>query len=133
MSKPQIGKERGRFESYIETRDQVAIHPIGYKPEIPEAIKGLNWGAFALGPIWGYFMKVHLAWLCLTPWAGVIMQFVLLFKGNQWAWEKGSWDSVEHFQRVQRKWAWATAILFILMFFISLIASTYLSRLIYNL
>ena len=30
---------------------------------------------------------------------------VLGAKGNAWAWRNGRWDSVEHFKRVQRKWA----------------------------
>jgi hypothetical protein len=30
---------------------------------------------------------------------------VLGAKGSAWAWRNGRWDSVEHFKRVQRKWA----------------------------
>ena len=33
------------------------------------------------------------------------MLFVLGAKGSAWAWRNGRWDSVEHFKRVQRKWA----------------------------
>jgi hypothetical protein len=34
------------------------------------------------------------------------MWFVLGAKGNEWAWQKGKWLSIEHFKRTQRKWAW---------------------------
>jgi membrane protein YqaA with SNARE-associated domain len=33
------------------------------------------------------------------------MVFVLGFKGREWAWRNKKWESVEHFQRVQRKWS----------------------------
>ena len=33
------------------------------------------------------------------------MLFVLGAKGSAWAWRNGRWDSVEHFKRVQRRWA----------------------------
>src|SRR6202008_2407231 len=36
---------------------------------------------------------------------------VLGVKGNAWAWRNGRWDSVEHFKRVQRRWAiWGAVI-----------------------
>jgi type IV secretory pathway component VirB8 len=78
-------------------------------------------------------MRVHIAWLCILPFIGVVMQFVLLIKGNEWAWKNRRWDSVEHFLSVQRKWAWATAVVFGLMFLISLVILTFLSNLIYSL
>jgi hypothetical protein len=34
------------------------------------------------------------------------MVFVLGAKGNEWAWQSKRWDSVEHFKRTQRTWAW---------------------------
>ena len=33
------------------------------------------------------------------------MMFVLGAKGSAWAWRNGRWDNVEHFKRVQRRWA----------------------------
>jgi Cytochrome oxidase complex assembly protein 1 len=41
------------------------------------------------------------------------MPFVLGAKGNRWVWRNGRWDSVEHFKRVQRKWAIWGAIIWI--------------------
>jgi len=42
---------------------------------------------------------------------GLVMPFVLGAKGSAWAWRNGRWDSVEHFKRVQRRWAiWGAVI-----------------------
>jgi cytochrome oxidase complex assembly protein 1 len=46
-----------------------------------------------------------------VPLLGLVMPFVLGAKGSGWAWRNGRWDSVEHFKRVQRKWAiWGVVI-----------------------
>jgi hypothetical protein len=41
------------------------------------------------------------------------LELVLGAKGSTWAWRNGRWDSVEHFKRVQRKWAIWGAIIWI--------------------
>ena len=128
MSKPRVGSEMDRFEKFIETKGQTVIQAIGTHAEIPEEVRGLNWGAFGLGPIWGTAMRVHISWLCMLPMIGMIMPFILLFKGNQWAWEKGRWHSIEHFKRVQIKWAWATAIVYFVMAIFYYQATSYISR-----
>lgn len=33
------------------------------------------------------------------------MAIVLGFKGREWAWKNKHWDSLEHFNRVQRRWS----------------------------
>jgi hypothetical protein len=38
---------------------------------------------------------------------------VLGARGNAWAWRNGRWDSIEHFKRVQRKWAIWGAVLWL--------------------
>jgi TPR repeat protein len=43
-----------------------------------------------------------------------VMVFVLGAKGSAWAWKNKRWESVEHFTRVQRRWAIAGVILFLL-------------------
>jgi hypothetical protein len=51
---------------------------------------------------------VWIALLALVPFAGFIMAIVLGIKGREWAWKNKKWDSVEHFNRVQRRWSvWA--------------------------
>ena len=73
--------------------------------EIPPELDRWNWGAFLLNWIWGIGNETFIALLTLVPGLGIIMMFVLGFKGSRWAWRNGRWDSIEHFKRVQRRWA----------------------------
>ncbi len=73
---------------------------------IPDELKGWNWGAFLLNWVWGIGNNTYIALLTLVPFVGLlIMPFVLGAKGNEWAWRNGRWDSIEHFRRVQQRWA----------------------------
>jgi len=72
---------------------------------VPPEIRGWNWGAFLLNWIWGVGNDTFIALLTFVPFVGLVMPFVLGAKGNSWAWRNGRWDSVEHFNRVQRLWA----------------------------
>lgn len=72
--------------------------------ELPPELKGVNWGAFLLNWIWGLGNNVWQAFLVFVPFFGFVVPFVLLFKGNEWAWKSKRWESVEHFRAVQRKW-----------------------------
>src|SRR6478609_1173911 len=73
---------------------------------IPDEIKKWNWGAFFLNWIRAI---PHGAWVALVlmfvPYVNVIIPFVFGMKGNQWAWQNKRWESIEHFNRVQQKWA----------------------------
>jgi hypothetical protein len=80
---------------------------------IPPEIDRWNWGAFFLNWIWGIGNGTPIALLTLVPLVGFIMPFVLGVKGSGWAWRHKRWDSVEHFQRVQRRWAIAGLIVWI--------------------
>lgn len=73
---------------------------------IPNEVRRWNWGAFFLTWIWGIGNNVLIAFLCFVPFLNVVMPIVLGIKGGEWAWQKKRWDSLEHFQRVQRIWAW---------------------------
>jgi hypothetical protein len=72
---------------------------------VPTDIRRWNWGAFLLNWVWGIGNNTWIALLCFVPGVGFVMPFVLGFKGNEWAWRNARWDSVGHFQRVQRGWA----------------------------
>ncbi len=72
---------------------------------LPEGIKGWSWGAFLFNWIWAAFNGVWIGLIALIPFVGIVMAFVLGFKGREWAWRAKQWDSVEHFQRVQRAWS----------------------------
>lgn len=78
----------------------------GKLSEIPYEIRGWNWGAFFLVWIWGVFNRVWISLLCFVPFVGWIMPFILGIEGNQLAWRNKEWDSIEHFKRTQRTWAW---------------------------
>lgn len=75
------------------------------KNVLPEGVKGWSWGAFLLNWIWAISNKTWIGLLCFVPIVGIVMPFILGFKGREWAWENNSWESVEHFNRVQRKWS----------------------------
>lgn len=78
---------------------------------IPDGVKGWSWGAFLLNWIWAIGNRTWIGLLALVPLAGIIMAFVLGFKGREWAWQNKNWESVEHFNQVQKKWSfWGIAL-----------------------
>jgi hypothetical protein len=72
---------------------------------IPPEIDRWNWGAFLLSWIWGIGNNTFIALLTFIPIVGFVMMIVLGAKGSAWAWRNKQWESVAHFQRVQREWA----------------------------
>ncbi len=82
----------------------------------PEGVKGWSWGAFLLNWIWAIFNKTWIGLLAFIPYVGIIMAIVLGFKGREWAWKNKQWESVEHFNAVQKKWSyWAVVILLVII------------------
>lgn len=73
---------------------------------VPEDARRWNWGAFLLSWIWGIGNRTYIAFLAFVPVIGLVMPFVLGAKGSRWAWQNKRWESLEHFRRVQRRWAW---------------------------
>lgn len=73
--------------------------------DIPPGIKGWSWGAFLWNWIWAIFNNTWIGLLALIPGVNLVMIFVLGAKGREWAWKNKKWDSVEHFNRVQRNWS----------------------------
>jgi hypothetical protein len=51
------------------------------------------------------YNKTWIGLLVIVPYVGFIMSIILGFKGREWAWKNKQWDSVEHFNRVQKKWS----------------------------
>jgi hypothetical protein len=72
---------------------------------IPDGVKGWSWGAFMLGWIWAIGNRTWIGLLALVPYIGFVMSIILGFKGREWAWQNKQWDSVEHFNRVQKRWS----------------------------
>ncbi|MBN1690757.1 MAG: hypothetical protein JW901_07030 [Dehalococcoidia bacterium] len=86
---------------------------MGEGSPVPEDIKGWSWGGFLLTWIWGIGNNVWIALIALLgliPYVGWIaslaMSIVLGIKGSEWAWQHKKWESIEHFKKVQRSWAW---------------------------
>lgn len=88
---------------------------------IPDEIKGLCWGGFFMPWLWGAFNGVQITFLAL-PGMGILrrvlprsvlmgvsllLSLFMLVKGRELAWQYKTWDSVEHFNRVQRRWSQA--------------------------
>ena len=78
---------------------------MGADAKIPDGVKGWSWGAFLFNWIWAIGNKTWIGLLALVPYVGFVMAIVLGFKGREWAWRKKKWQSVEHFQKVQRRWS----------------------------
>lgn len=81
---------------------------------IPEGVKGWSWGAFLLNWIWAIGNRTWIGLLALIPYVGFIMAFILGFKGREWAWKNKEWESVEQFNRVQKKWSFWGVILVVI-------------------
>jgi hypothetical protein len=71
---------------------------------IPPGVAGWSWGAFLLNWIWAIGNRTWIGLLALVPYLGFIAAIYLGVKGRELAWRNKQWDSVEHFNSVQRKW-----------------------------
>ncbi|MCK5306357.1 MAG: hypothetical protein KAJ66_04420 [Candidatus Omnitrophica bacterium] len=90
---------------------------------VPAEIKGWNWGAFLLSWIWAIGNNTWIGLLALIPYAGFVMAIILGIKGKEWAWKNKKWESVDHFQRVQKKWAYWGVAICLFFFVVGLLAS----------
>jgi hypothetical protein len=78
----------------------------------PAGVIGWSWGAFLWNWIWAIFNKSWIGLLALVPYVGIVVAIYLGIKGRELAWRNKSWESVEHFNRVQRAWSkWALIII----------------------
>jgi hypothetical protein len=99
--------------SLAKSTSQVDATPLDSNV-IPDGIKGWSWGAFTFNWIWAIGNRTWIGLLALIPYVGFIMAIVLGFKGREWAWKNKKWDSVEHFNRVQKIWSiWGVVLLII--------------------
>ena len=105
-------KPTGRGKSKAAAATTANTSGQGKDAVIPEEIRGWNWGAFLMNWIWGIGNKVWIALLCFIPFVNWVMPFVLGAKGNKWAWQSKTWNSIEHFKKTQRTWKrWGVALL----------------------
>lgn len=93
------------FDAGNNTSGQGRQHPL------PEGVAAWSWGAFLLSWIWAIGNRTWWGLLGLVPGVGLVVRVVLGMHGRRWAWQNRRWDSVAHFQRVQRRWSLAGALL----------------------
>ncbi len=96
---------------------------MGKDHPIPDGVTGWSWGAFLLNWIWAIGNRVWIGLLALIPYVGFVMVIILAIKGREWAWQNHKWDSVEHFQRVQRQWAIWGIVIFCVFFILGFAAA----------
>lgn len=97
---------------------QPYVQPLGYDPvNVPPEIRGWNWGAFLMTPIWAVAHKVKGAYISFVPI--FIIQLIAAVwmgsKGNEYAWQTRHWQNAEAFQSSQRKWLYAGVVWFLLV------------------
>lgn len=76
----------------------------GRNASIPSQVAGWSWGAAVLSWIWGAYHGVWISLLSLVPFVNLVWWLVLGIKGREWAWRAQAWESVEHFEKSQKKW-----------------------------
>ena len=92
-------------------------------PRVPEGVKGFSWGALLLSWIWAGFNRSYIGLLALVPYVGFVVALYLGFKGRELAWKNKEWESLEHFNRVQKKWSVWGVCIFIVIPLIGIIAA----------
>lgn len=65
---------------------------------VPAEIKGWNWGAFLLSPIWSIVNQVWIGLISFVPYIGLGVAIYLGIKGNELAWKAKNWGSVKQFK-----------------------------------
>lgn len=83
----------------------------GTNNALPTGVAGWGWGPFFLTWTWGVFNGVWISLLMFVPFVNLIFAFVLGANGREWAWKAKHWDSVESFNKTQRKWSIAGVLL----------------------
>ncbi len=87
---------------------------------IPEEIDRWNWGAVFLNVFWGIGNKTYIAFFSLVPIINIFVLIALGFNGNKWAWRNKKWESIEHFNAVQKKWTYAGYIVGLIYIYVML-------------
>jgi len=99
---------------------------LGKGVEVPAEIKKFNFGALFFNVIWGICNNTYISFYTLIPFFGVFFAIALGAKGNEWAWQNKKWDSVESFNKTQRKWNIAALSIFCTMIISTVLALFFL-------
>lgn len=103
-------------EALPETRepapaiDEVNTSGMGRSHPVPPGVKRWNWAAFALPVVWGLAHRAWISLLAVIPFVAILVAVFLGLKGNEIAWRKRRWESVEAFRATQRRWGIGAAI-----------------------
>ncbi len=89
----------------------------------PPGIAGWGWGPFLWNWIWAIFNKTWIGLICLIPYVNLVGIIYLGLKGRELAWQNKRWESVEHFQRVQRAWSMRGLIVIVFVFVLGIVAA----------
>lgn len=118
------------YESPTSTLENEVVNNSGEGDvgELPDGIKGWSWGAFLLNWVWAIGNRTWIGLLALIPYAGFIFAIILGFKGREWAWRNKKWNSVNHFNKVQKQWSFWGVLLILgsLALGIALVAAAYI-------
>ena len=120
IQKRKISTEKKKTNGHIESTVENTSGQ-GKGSTVPPEIKAWNWGAFLLNFLWAVGNRTWIGLLTLLPFIGFVIPFILGFKGTEWAWQNKRWKSIDHFKRVQKKWAiWggACTAVFVILFVI---------------
>jgi hypothetical protein len=79
----------------------------------PPGVKGWSWGAFLFNWLWAVFNRTWIGLLALLPYVGFVFSIYLGIKGRELAWRNKRWDSLEHFNSVQKRWSVWALVLFV--------------------
>ena len=91
--------------------------------EVPPGVKGWSWGAFLLSWVWAIGNRTWIGLLALAPYIGIVVSIALGIKGREWAWKNKRWDSLEHFNQVQRRWSFWGVVLILGIALLGIIAA----------
>lgn len=81
--------------------------------DVPDEIRGWNWGAFMFNWVWGIGNKTYLPLLVFIPVFNIVWIFIVGARGNYWAWQNGNYKDIETFKAVQATWNRAGLVQFI--------------------
>lgn len=110
----EVGNVYAAPQAHFERDTSGNASGLGNLYPVPPEIPGWSWGAFTLNWIWAISNRTWIGLMALVPYVGFVFAIVLGIKGREWAWQNKRWDSIEHFNRVQRRWSiWGVCLLFI--------------------
>ena len=127
-----IKDEQAKFAAFMKVRDQAVPNNSGQGDQsiLPDELRGMNWGGLLMNIVWGIGMKVPAVYtlLYLVPIVGMFMPFVMLYRGNEWAWKYRKWDSIAHFRKVQERWVWWGVALLVASMLLSMLMMNWINR-----